>query len=166
MIMNNIAQVVSDFFFHRQAFQQSLLAHAQLQEGRGQPRALRYSGHNSWSRGVGVPLYKIHHKKSYIESEFLDFYFNTNNSINKVVYYNNSRNTAILFSTELQQKVFINMGSKLTTFFSISSLRGYAVSATAALLEYDSVKLVHIHNKKIGIMNRLVQLLIVGYIVG
>lgn len=58
------------------------------------------------------------------------------------------------------------MGSKLITFFSISSLRGYAVSATAALLEYNTAKLVHIHNKKIGIMNRLVQLVIVGYIVG
>jgi P2X purinoceptor 4 len=58
------------------------------------------------------------------------------------------------------------MGSKLTTLFSISSLRGYALSATAALLEYNTVKLVHIHNKKVGIVNRLVQLVIVGYILG
>ena len=58
------------------------------------------------------------------------------------------------------------MGSKLKTFFSISNLRGYAVSTTAALLEYNTAKLVHIHNKKVGIMNRLIQLVIIGYIVG
>ena len=58
------------------------------------------------------------------------------------------------------------MGSKITTTFSTASLRGYAVSATAALLEYKTAKIVHIHNKKVGIVNRLVQLVIVGYIVG
>lgn len=42
---------------------------------------------------------------------------------------------------------------------------GYALSATAALLEYDTAKIVHIHNKKVGILNRLVQLAIVLYIV-
>ena len=47
-----------------------------------------------------------------------------------------------------------------------STICGYALSASAALLEYDTAKIVHIHNKKVGIMNRLVQLAIVGYIVG
>ena len=47
-----------------------------------------------------------------------------------------------------------------------STAWGYTLSATTALLEYDTAKIVHIHNKKVGIMNRLVQLAIVGYIVG
>ena len=58
------------------------------------------------------------------------------------------------------------MGSKLITFFSRENLRGYALSATAALLEYNTAKIVHIHNKKVGLVNRLVQLVIVGYILG
>ena len=32
--------------------------------------------------------------------------------------------------------------------------------------EYDTAKIVHIKNKKVGLMNRLVQLGIVGYIIG
>lgn len=47
-----------------------------------------------------------------------------------------------------------------------STTWSYTLSATATLLEYDTAKIVHIHNKKVGIMNRLVQLVIVGYIVG
>ena len=47
-----------------------------------------------------------------------------------------------------------------------STMCSYALSATSTLLEYDTAKIVHIHNKKVGIMNRLVQLVIVGYIVG
>lgn len=35
----------------------------------------------------------------------------------------------------------------------------------AAILEYDTPKIVHIKNKKIGALNRLVQLAIVGYII-
>ena len=35
-----------------------------------------------------------------------------------------------------------------------------------AVFEYDTAKIVHIKNKKVGIMNRLVQLAIVGYIIG
>ena len=58
------------------------------------------------------------------------------------------------------------MGAKLTTVFSKASLRGYALTATAAVFEYNTAKIVHIHNKKVGIVNRLVQLVIVVYILG
>ena len=34
-----------------------------------------------------------------------------------------------------------------------------------SLFEYDTAKIVHIRNKKVGLMNRLVQLAIVGYII-
>ena len=37
--------------------------------------------------------------------------------------------------------------------------------ATAAF-EYDTAKIVHIKNKKVGIMNRIVQLGIIGYMIG
>ena len=47
-----------------------------------------------------------------------------------------------------------------------STTWSYTLSAATTLLEYDTAKIVHIHNKKVGIMNRLVQLVIVGYIVG
>lgn len=36
----------------------------------------------------------------------------------------------------------------------------------ATVLEYDTPKQVHIHSKSIGIFNRVVQLLIIGYIIG
>lgn len=32
--------------------------------------------------------------------------------------------------------------------------------------EYDTAKIVHIKNKKVGLLNRLVQLGIIGYIIG
>ena len=35
-----------------------------------------------------------------------------------------------------------------------------------ALFEYDTPKFIHIKNKKVGLVNRLVQLCIVGYIIG
>ena len=35
-----------------------------------------------------------------------------------------------------------------------------------ALFEYDTPKFVHIKNKKVGVVNRLVQLCIIGYIIG
>ena len=35
-----------------------------------------------------------------------------------------------------------------------------------ATFEYDTAKIVHIKNKKVGFMNRLVQLGIIGYIIG
>lgn len=41
-----------------------------------------------------------------------------------------------------------------------------ARDAVSFLLEYDTQKIVHIHNKKVGILNRLVQLAIIVYIVG
>ena len=39
-------------------------------------------------------------------------------------------------------------------------------SFITAVFEYDTAKIVHIKNKKVGLMNRLVQLGIVGYIIG
>ena len=36
----------------------------------------------------------------------------------------------------------------------------------SAVFEYDTAKIVHIKNKKVGLMNRVVQLAIVGYIIG
>ena len=41
---------------------------------------------------------------------------------------------------------------------------GQALSA--ALFEYDTPKIVHIKSKKVGLVNRLIQLLIIGYIIG
>lgn len=38
-------------------------------------------------------------------------------------------------------------------------------SFTAAVFEYDTPKIVHIKNKTVGLVNRLVQLIIIGYIV-
>jgi len=35
-----------------------------------------------------------------------------------------------------------------------------------AALEYDTPKIVHIKNKTVGLINRLVQLAILGYIIG
>ena len=37
--------------------------------------------------------------------------------------------------------------------------------ATTAF-EYDTAKIVHIKNKKVGVMNRIVQLGIIGYMIG
>jgi len=37
--------------------------------------------------------------------------------------------------------------------------------ALAAFVEYDTPKIVHIHNKKVGFVNRLLQLVIIVYIV-
>ena len=39
-------------------------------------------------------------------------------------------------------------------------------SFLTAVFEYDTAKIVHIKNKKVGLMNRVVQLGIVGYIIG
>jgi len=36
--------------------------------------------------------------------------------------------------------------------------------AVAALIEYDTPKIVHIQSKKVGVINRLLQLLIIVYI--
>ena len=36
----------------------------------------------------------------------------------------------------------------------------------ASLFEYDTAKIVHIKSKKVGLFNRLIQLLIIGYIIG
>ena len=44
---------------------------------------------------------------------------------------------------------------------------GWFASATLDMaFDYDTPKFVHIKNKKIGVVNRLVQLAIIGYIVG
>ncbi len=39
-------------------------------------------------------------------------------------------------------------------------------SILATAVEYDTPKIVHIKNKKVGILNRLVQLGILGYVIG
>ena len=39
-------------------------------------------------------------------------------------------------------------------------------AAIAAFFEYDTPKIVHISNKKVGVINRLIQLCIIGYIIG
>ena len=36
----------------------------------------------------------------------------------------------------------------------------------AAVLEYDTSKVVHIKSKKVGAINRLIQLVIIGYVIG
>ena len=43
---------------------------------------------------------------------------------------------------------------------------GCLQATTSAVFEYDTVKLVRIRNQKIGFIYRLVQLAIVGYILG
>ena len=47
-----------------------------------------------------------------------------------------------------------------------SGLLSVGVSVANATLEYDTPKVVHIKNKVVGLFNRLVQLAIIGYIVG
>ena len=39
-------------------------------------------------------------------------------------------------------------------------------SLFTTVFEYDTAKIVHIKNKKVGLINRLVQLTIIGYIIG
>ena len=38
-------------------------------------------------------------------------------------------------------------------------------SLVSAVVEYDTAKIVHIKNWKVGLMNRFIQLAIVGYII-
>ncbi len=38
--------------------------------------------------------------------------------------------------------------------------------ALAAFFEYDTPKIVHIRSKKVGIINRLIQVILIAYIVG
>ena len=51
---------------------------------------------------------------------------------------------------------------KLTKTYTVTGLK----ALSEAVFEYDTPKIVHIKNKKVGIVNRLVQMIIVGYIVG
>ena len=44
--------------------------------------------------------------------------------------------------------------------------QGVCDALVSAFFEYDTAKIVHIKNKKVGLLNRLVQLGIIGYIVG
>lgn len=44
--------------------------------------------------------------------------------------------------------------------------RWLGLTAVSVIFEYDTPKFVHIRNKKVGLLNRLVQLIIVGYIIG
>ena len=46
------------------------------------------------------------------------------------------------------------------------TLRGILGSLVGIVFEYDTPKFVHIRNKKIGAINRLVQVAIIGYIIG
>lgn len=36
----------------------------------------------------------------------------------------------------------------------------------AAVFEYDTAKIVHIKSKKVGVINRLIQLVIIVYVIG
>lgn len=45
-------------------------------------------------------------------------------------------------------------------------LSGLVGSVWAYAVEYDTPKIVHIKNKKVGILNRLVQLGILAYVIG
>ncbi|XP_003384136.1 PREDICTED: P2X purinoceptor 4-like [Amphimedon queenslandica] len=47
-----------------------------------------------------------------------------------------------------------------------SACRWLGSTTVSVLFEYDTPKFVHIRNKKVGLLNRLVQLAIVGYIIG
>ena len=46
------------------------------------------------------------------------------------------------------------------------SARRAACGIIMAVFKYDMAKIVHIKNKKVGLMNRLVQLIIIGYVIG
>ena len=46
------------------------------------------------------------------------------------------------------------------------SCRGICETVLSALLEYDTAKIVHIKSKKVGLINRLIQLAIIVYIIG
>ena len=56
------------------------------------------------------------------------------------------------------------MSSKWEIFKAISARTGKSLAS--AVLEYDTPKIVHVKNKTVGIINRLVQLAIIGYILG
>ncbi|XP_065183130.1 P2X purinoceptor 4-like [Sycon ciliatum] len=43
---------------------------------------------------------------------------------------------------------------------------GFAATISSVLLEYDTLKVVHIKSKKVGIINRLIQVVIIAYIIG
>ncbi|XP_074643920.1 P2X purinoceptor 4-like isoform X2 [Tubulanus polymorphus] len=42
----------------------------------------------------------------------------------------------------------------------------FVSSAVSFLFEYDTPKIVHINSKKVGVVNRLIQLAVIGYIIG
>ena len=39
-------------------------------------------------------------------------------------------------------------------------------SAIAVFFEYDTPRIVHIRSKKVGVINRFIQLVIIGYVIG
>jgi len=47
---------------------------------------------------------------------------------------------------------------------SSSAVKSGLLKALAALIEYDTPKIVHIQNKKVGLIYRLLQLAIIAYI--
>ena len=59
----------------------------------------------------------------------------------------------------------------LSTYKKMATKAGNVVksgfySAVGLFFEYDTPKIVHINSKKVGIFNRLIQLIIIAYIVG
>ncbi|XP_071477114.1 P2X purinoceptor 4-like [Diadema antillarum] len=47
-----------------------------------------------------------------------------------------------------------------------SKFQAFCSAALSATLEYDTPKIVHIKSKKVGLINRILQLAIIGYIIG
>lgn len=48
----------------------------------------------------------------------------------------------------------------------MAAQKGICASVAEAIFEYDTAKIVHIKSKKVGLINRMIQLLIIVYIIG
>ena len=46
------------------------------------------------------------------------------------------------------------------------SAKSFLKTGVDIFFEYDTEKIVHIKSKKVGLINRLIQLVIIGYIIG
>ena len=48
----------------------------------------------------------------------------------------------------------------------MAALKSFGVKVVDALLSYETIKIVTIKNKKVGFLHRLIQLAILGYVIG
>jgi len=60
----------------------------------------------------------------------------------------------------------ISLPINMATTESRHGCRGLALQIVTGFFEYDTPKFVHITSKRVGVINRLCQLAIIGYIIG